>query len=316
VSEFHTVLNAVLPIFAIAGLGALVRQLNWLTEEADASLLRITVNLLVPCLIFDSILGNRAFDARSNIFLPPLVGFCTVAVAVPLGMAVQRWTGLADDRARRTFVFSTAVYNYGYVPLPLALALFDKETAAVLFVHNVGVEIALWGFGLVMLSGATLRESWRKVINPPLVIIVFTLALNFTLGKKYVPEFVVTTAHMLGQCAIPFGVLLLGAILADHAHEFRAARGGRVAVTSCLLRLGALPALFLLLARYLPCSIELKRVVVLQAAMPAAVFPVILAKHYGGDPTTALRIVLATSLVGLITMPLWIRAGMQYVLGG
>jgi predicted permease len=50
--------------------------------------------------------------------------------------------------------------------------------------------------------------------------------------------------------------------------------------------------------------------------MPAAVFPVVMAKHYGGDPATALRVVLATSLVGLITIPLWIRAGMHYVLGG
>ncbi|HMJ88619.1 MAG TPA: AEC family transporter [Candidatus Acidoferrum sp.] len=315
-SEFQTVLNAVLPIFAIAAVGALVRQLNWLTSEADASLLRLTVNLLIPCLIFDSILGNRAFDTRSNIFLPPLIGFGTVALGIPLAMAVQRFTGLSEDRSRRTFVFSTAVYNYGYVPFPLALSLFDKETAAVLFVHNVGVEIALWGFGMVMLSGATFRESWRKVLNPPLLMILATLGLNFTIGKEYIPVFAQTTAHMLGQCAIPFGVLLLGAILADHAHEFRAARGGRVAVLSSLVRLGVLPVLFLLIAKYIPASLELKRVIVLQAAMPAAVFPVVMAKHYGGDAPTALRVVLATSLIGLITIPLWIRAGMHYVLGG
>ncbi len=315
-TEFQTVLNAVLPIFAIAAVGALIRQVNWLTSEADTSLLRVTVNLLVPCLIFDSILGNRAFDTRSNIFLPPLVGFITVAIGIPLAMAVQRFTGLKEDRARRTFVFSTAVYNYGYVPLPLALSLFDKETAAVLFVHNVGVEIALWGFGLVMLTGGTLRESWRKIVNAPLIMIVVTLGLNFTIGKEHVPTFVQTTAHMLGQCAIPFGVLLLGAILADHAHEFRSARGGRVAAVSCLLRLGMLPVLFLLIAKYIPASVELKRVIVLEAAMPAAVFPVIMAKHYGGDPATALRVVLATSLLGLITIPLWIRLGMHYVLGG
>jgi malate permease and related proteins len=316
VSEFQTVLNAVLPIFAIAAVGALIRQLNWLTSEADASLLRVTVNLLVPCLIFDSILGNRAFDTRANIFLPPLIGFGTVALGIPLAMAVQKLTGLSEDRSRRTFVFATAVYNYGYVPFPLALSLFDRETAAVLFVHNVGVEIALWGFGMVLLTGATLRESWRKIASPPLLMILFTLALNFVLGKERVPTFVLTTTHMLGQCAIPFGVLLLGAILADHAHEFRAVRGGRVAITSCVLRLGILPVLFLLIAKFLPASIELKRVIILEAAMPAAVFPVVMAKHYGGDPATALRVVLATSLVGLVTIPLWIRAGMHYVLGG
>jgi predicted permease len=74
-----------------------------------------------------------------------------------------------------------------------------------------------------------------------------------------------------------------------------------------------LPVLFLVLARYLPCSLELKRVITIQAAMPAAVFPIIIAKHYGGDPATALRVVLGTSLVGFITIPLWLKFGLKWV---
>ena len=76
---------------------------------------------------------------------------------------------------------------------------------------------------------------------------------------------------------------------------------------------GILPVLFLLLAKYLPCSIELKRIIAIQAAMPAAVFSIVIAKHYCGDPATALRVVLGTSLVGLVTIPLWLRFGMKFV---
>ena len=42
-SEFVTVLNAVIPIFGIMVIGLVIRRLNWLTEEADQSLLRVTV---------------------------------------------------------------------------------------------------------------------------------------------------------------------------------------------------------------------------------------------------------------------------------
>jgi predicted Na+-dependent transporter len=45
----------------------------------------------------------------------------------------------------------------------------------------------------------------------------------------------------------------------------------------------------------------------------AAVFPIVIAKHYGGDTATALRVVISTSVVGLITIPLWIRFGMNWV---
>jgi predicted permease len=317
VSEFATVLNAVLPIFCIAGLGVLLRQVDWLTADSDASLLRVTINLLMPCLVFDSVLGNPAFEQPGNVWLPPLVGFATVGFAIPIVMLFRRATGLHDERARRTFTLVVSVYNYGYVPMPLILSLFRgdeaRNTLAVLFVHNLGVEIALWSFGLILLGGATVRESWKRIINPPLVAIVLTLALNFVIGKSHLPQAILTTAHMLGQCAIPFGVLLIGATMADYVHEFRSARGARLVVVSCLLRLGLLPILFLLLAKCLPCPIELKRVITIQAAMSAAVFPIVMAKHYGGDPGTALRVVLGTSLVGLVTIPLWLRFGMKFV---
>jgi hypothetical protein len=60
----------------------------------------------------------------------------------------------------------------------------------------------------------------------------------------------------------------------------------------------------------LPASDELKRVVAVEAAMPSAVFSILMARHYAGDAGTALRVVLATSLVSLVTIPLWIPAGL------
>jgi predicted permease len=312
-NEFLTVLNAVIPVVLIGLSGFLMRRLAWLSEEADASLMRITINVLTPCLVFDAILGNRAFRQPSNVFLAPLVGFGTVALGLLVASLVRRWVPARTEATRRTFIFAVGVYNYGYVPLPLAWMLFDRETAAVLFVHNVGVEIALWLFGLMLLTGAGIRSSWRSFLTPPLLAIVATVALNAFIQPEWVPGAVRNATHLLGQCAIPLGIVLIGATMADHMHEFTRTQGGRVMVLACLVRLGVLPVLFLLLAQALPATVELKRVMLLQAAMPAAVFPIVMAKHYGGDPATALRVVLATSIAGLVTIPLWIRFGMHFL---
>jgi predicted permease len=107
-------------------------------------------------------------------------------------------------------------------------------------------------------------------------------------------------------------LILIGAVIADHLHEFHSAHGWRVIGASVLLRIGILPLIFLLVTKYLPATVELKRVLVLEAAMPAAVFPIILAKHYDGDPPTAVRVVLGTTVVSLATIPLWIRFGMKF----
>ena len=149
------------------------------------------------------------------------------------------------------------------------------------------------------------------LFRSPLGAIVLTLALNFTSGSAHVPEFVKTTAHMLGGCAIPMGLVLVGAMMADHLEDFHSEQGWRLMGVACALRLGIIPVLFLLLAKFLPCSVELKRVILLQAAMPSAIFAIIAARHFGGDGPTALRVVIATSALSFITIPLWIRAGMD-----
>jgi predicted permease len=121
-----------------------------------------------------------------------------------------------------------------------------------------------------------------------------------------------TAIHWLGQCAIPLALLLIGAIVADYFPELRGGRSVRVFTAAVLVRLVILPPIFFALAKWLPCSIEMKRVMIVQGAMSSAVLPIALAKHFGGDTRTALQVVLGTSVVGLIAIPLWIQLGGRF----
>lgn len=313
-NESLTVLNAVVPVFGIIGIGLLIRKLNWMTEEADQSLIRLNINLLFPCLVLDAALGNAALNRASNLLWAPLVGFFTVAAGMALAWSFQWLHGLRDPRSARTFAATVGLYNYSYIPLPLALLLFSgEETVGVLFIHNVGVEFAMWTLGVMLFSGRSVGRDWRKFLNAPLIAIVIALIANLLHVHQYSPKALLAGIHWLGQCAIPMALILIGAVVADHLKHFHSASGWRVIAAGVLLRQALLPLLFLLIARYLPVSTELKRVIVLEAAMPAAVFPIVMSRHYGGDPATALRVVIGTSVVGLITIPLWIRFGSAFV---
>lgn len=313
-NESLTVLSAVIPVFGIIALGLVIRKLDWLTEEADQSLIRVNINVLFPCLILDAALGNAALAQAGNLVLAPLVGFVTAAVGMLLGRAARPLHGLRDPAAARTFSATVGIYNYSYIPLPLALLLFPgSETVGVLFLHNVGVEIAMWTFGVMLFRGTRLGRDWRNVINAPLLAIVAALALNWFGWHDAVPRSVRLGVHWLGQCAIPMALVLIGAVVADHLKDFHSTPGWRTILSAVLLRQAVLPVLFLLAARHLPATLELKRVMVLEAAMPSAVFPIVMARHYGGDPPTALRVVIGTSVVSLVTIPLWIRVGAAWV---
>lgn len=309
------VLAAVLPVFCLAGVGVVLRRVRWLTEEADASLLRLVVNVLTPCLIFDKVIGNQALQRAENLLAPPLIGFAGIALGIGVCWMFRRRIGLGTEAEQRTFALVSGLQNYAYVPLPLVLVLFANhpDTAGVLFVHNLGVDVAMWTLGLTTLGHAAGPGEWRRLVNPPLVAMLLALALNAFGGGRSVPRPLAITASMLGACAFPLGIMMAGATVADQVRQLHPARSAGAVAWSALFRLGIIPVLMLGIGRVLPFSTEIKRVLVVQAAMPAGVFPIVLARMYGGDPATAVRIVAGTTLLSLVTIPLWIRWGMAWL---
>lgn len=311
--NFLTLLGTVAPVFVLMVVGYVVFRIGWLSDQADSSLLRITVNLLFPCLILHTVMSNSAVMTAANLTWPPLLGFATVALGFFLCYLAAPLLGIREPVQRRTFAFTTGLANYGYIALPVTEKLFGTGSKAVVLIHNVGVETALWTVGIMLLAGTSPRHAWRHILSPPVLAIVGALGLHFTGAHDWLPRFLLTAIEMIGITAVPFGLILTGATFADQMRKIAAPSTGAVGVGSCLLRLAVLPVCLLALARWLPISQELRQVLMVQAAMPAAVIPVILSKHYGGDPASALRIVLITSVLGLLTIPLWLQLGKQFL---
>ncbi|MFZ4774053.1 MAG: AEC family transporter [Terrimicrobiaceae bacterium] len=312
-TETLRLLQIVLPVFLVIGAGYAMRRTRILTEAADQSLLGILIKLFVPCLALDVIIGNEALTRPANLFLPPLAGFASVALGLGVALLAAR-IFLKGSAVRRTFACTTGLQNYGYIPLPLCQALFDREVVGVLFAFNLGVEVAMWSIAVGTISG---RQSgkrwWVPLLNPPILAVVAGIVLNLLGADHWIPSSVDTAWHMLGLCAVPLGLLLTGAVLADHATPHVLRTGWTSTFLGIGIRLGILPVMILAFALLLPVDPALRAVLIVQAAMPSAVFPIVLAKIHNGDMPTALRIVLGTSLAGLVTIPLWLAFGMRFL---
>lgn len=311
--SYWELLMLIVPVFAMIGIGVVLRRVGWLTAEADASLLKLVVSYLYPCLIFQYVLGNPALRNPANLALAAPVGFVTMAGSIVVAIYFARLLGLGVGTGRRTFAFATGIYNYGYIPIALMGGLFGRDSLGVLLLHNVGCEAAIWTVGILVLSGLSLREGWRKLVNPPVIALLLALGLNLSGLHAHLPGVALKLIDMSAVCAIPLGLLLIGATLAEYLAKPAGLFEPRVSLGSVLLRLGLLPPLFLLLARFLPAPPELKHVIIVQATMPAGIMPIVIAKHYGGQPLVAVRVVVATTLAGLLAIPLWLRLGLDWV---
>ena len=294
--------------------GAVMRWVKLVPAGAEASLMGLTVNLLYPCLILDKMMGCAALRQTSTLTWSAGLGFAEIAVGIALAYAAGRLVRLERGHGLRTFSLTTGLQNYGFVAIPVLAGVFpSKDTMGVLFLHNLGVEIGMWGLGLMMLHGswAGLARIFR---TGPILAVLGGLVLVLTRADGHCPGIVRSAISQLGGCSIPLSLLLVGMTMSDLLFAERPTI--RVALVSVIVRLGLLAVLMLAAARFLPLGRELKEVLIVQAAMPAAVFPIVLARHYGGHPPTAIQVVVATGAASLFTIPPVVAWGARWVFGG
>ncbi|MFT3869074.1 MAG: AEC family transporter [Nibricoccus sp.] len=311
--SYWEILLLILPVFALIAIGVGLRRLSWLTTEADASLLKVVVNYLYPCLILDNVLNNEALRNPSNLLLAPLTGFGLMSLCIGIGLVAARTIGLKKGEGLRTFAFAVGINNYGYIPIPLMTALFGADSVGLLLVHNVGCEAAIWTVGIFVLTGLSWREGWKKLVNPPVIALILAVAGNLLHVGPHLPDVVTVTIHQSAVCAIPLGLILIGGVLDEFLGQPRSLFDPSISMASCLLRLAIFPVLYLLMARFLPCTLELKRIIIVEGAMPSGILLIVIAKHYGGHPLTAVRVVIGTTAAGILVIPLWIRLGLAWV---
>lgn len=316
-ADLLPIFSRVMGVFLVMGVGAFARRRDWLTRDADASLARLTAHVLLPAFFVDRILTGQPFESLAVAWVPPVIGLattvCGLLLAFFLAQRIGPRFGLHSDASQRAFALSAGICNYGYIPLPLA-QYFYPESEVSLILHNIGVDLALWSVGVWIIAGGKESSTRRALLSPPMIAVVVSIAVKQLGWQSLVPPPVMQMTRALGDCTIPLGLVLSGAIIVDFISQVRWRSGVGTVLAACGYRLLLMPVVMLAVASLLPLSLDVRQVIVLQAAMPAAVFPIVLARLYDKDTTTALRVILSTGLAGIITIPLWLYAGRLWLL--
>lgn len=321
--SFATVLEAVLPVYLLAGAGVALRKGKVLTPELDGGLLRLVIHFLYPCLILDKVLGNELLLDPKVVGWGIGVGFGVIMLGYGVAWIVSRILGMKKGSGSRSFTLAGGLQNFGYTAIPVLMALFITEKSGdkvlgILFVHNLGVDLAIWIVGVMILTGQFLKSA-KVLINGPLIAIFLGLLGVYSGAWRFFDPnegpllggIIRTSMTWLGGCAFPMALILIGATIGDLFGKAKI--DWKVAVGAVLVRNVLMAFLILAAAKYLPVIPELKQVLVVQASMPAAVTPIILARVYGGQPQVVMQVVMATSLVALVTMPLVVAWGVAWV---
>lgn len=291
------------------GLGIFLRKGGLIKDSAEGPLMRVIVTIFYPALIISAVGPTPVVESPKLVIVSILTGFLAVTLGFAVAWLLGPLFGLKIGEGRRSFTFTTGIFNYGYLPVPLVIAFYGQTdgTLAILFIHNIGVDLAFWSVGVLILQGAFSRKGLYRIINPPFVALVFALLLNYSGIYGSLPEFVVTFLEYLAAIAIPLGIILAGCAIGGLLTRNAFQSGWKVVTGACLIRLGILPVLFIAFVYSFDMPPALEKVILIQAAMPAGLFPVVVAGFFGVRQDVAVRVAVSTMILSVITTPLWLK---------
>lgn len=303
------VITSVLPVYLLIIAGAVLRRTGVIRKQHEEGVFRVVFTVMLPCFILDKILGSEILQSGAVVVWAVGLGFALIIAGILVGLVVGRLIGLERGTGMRTFALSAGCQNFGFTAVPVFEILWGSGGLALLFVHNIGVELAIWSVGVMMMSG-TRGFSWKRLLNGPVLAVTAGLALVALGLDDKVTGAGRTAISMIGIGAFPLAILITGCTMMDLVSAEKPS--WRVIFGSSIVRLALAPLVILSAAKFFPLTTDLRQVLVVQAAMPAGMSAILLARMYGGRPAVAVQVVIATTMLSLITLPWIITWGSEW----
>lgn len=282
-----TVLNITAPVFALAAVGFIWVRMGF--EYRVEFVTRLAMTLAVPCLVFAALMQA---DVEPAALAELSVATVLAYVAVGLVFWAVVWALGLD---LRTYVAPLTFGNTGNLGLPLALFAFGEVGLGYGVVIFAIMAILSFTIGLWVVAGA---GSFTRVIREPLVA-ASVLGVLFLWQGWQTPQVLTNTIELIGQMGIPLMLITLG-----------------VAVARLQIKAFG-PAIGLALIKVVICAsvgwgvvvwFDLERVaaavLIVQLATPVGVTSYLLAEKYGADAQPVAGMVVVSTLLSVVTLPL------------
>lgn len=292
---FSTLLNIVVPVFAVVAVGFAFGRRQHNTDMSFVNLANVAV--FCPALVFSALIDNPIQLGASW----PLIAAGVLVILLP-GLLLCRlhFKGLE----RRTMVLGGMFRNTGNIGIPLMMLAYGEDKLGAIIILFVLSNVIHFSLGLFILSHSAGRWQWLK--SP----IVWAALLGLLLAdhRSLLPGFIYTSADLLGQIAVPLMLFALGVRLSS----------GEVGDLGLALKVNVSYLLagicsLLLVAWWLPLSQDWLQLLALSVILPPAVLNYLLCEQYACQPDKMASIVLLGNLMSVVTIPVVIYLTLTFL---
>ena len=288
-------------LLALLAVGLFLRKIGLLTQEAKMVLTDFVLYVTLPC----SIILSFRIDLDPGVFTSlSIVFFVSVGIQIfsyGLTKIVFRNQELGKKSVLR---YGLLVSNSGFLGLPIAGELFGSMGFMFASIYLIPQRIVMWSAGLTVFSSdlGNSRQVVRRVLLHPSMVAVY-IGFVFMLADPPIPKFLLATMESIGSCTTALSMILIGTIFAEMDRDVL--KMDRQLLIFSFYRLFLIPYVSYLVSRVLGIDPLITGVAVILAAMPGGSSTAILSAKYGGDTPYASKMVIVSTLLSMLSIPLW-----------
>lgn len=287
---YQILFQIIAPVFVCAGFGFFWSKSGRPFHIETVSAL--VTNIGAPMLIFSTLV-------RLQMDLGKLLEFAMInMLALLLFFAIGFGLLKALKYDIRAYLPGLMFSNTGNMGMPLCLFAFGEQGLVLAIAIFTVAALLQFTLGVWLASGSS---SIGMIFKTPLIYSVL-LALMFKLSAVELPSALVDTTQLLGNMTIPLMLMALGVSLANLSVGYL-----KRATILSVIRLSMGFAVGVALAEIFGLSGIARGVLILECAMPVAVFNYLFALKYDRAPGEVAGMVLVSTLLSFLTMPalLW-----------
>jgi predicted permease len=291
--------------------GYILRKTNMLDSGAVQPLVTLLLYVSLPFMTLSSIM-KKEYESS---FLGTMGIALALSFIVLVGMyffSRLLFSFMKDTADKRIFVSSGYMSNCGFMGIPLLRAFFPGDSEPIIYaaIFSAVYNFLAWTLGIYAVSGKKQYISLKHgIVNPPTLILFIALPLFF-LSLRLPPE-VMTIVDFLGDMTSPLSMIIIGMRLAEiRFSELFNSPPVYAASAARLILVPLCTFCFLLLWRFfLPLNASLFLTFLVLMAMPVGTNVILLAEMFGGDKMSAVKCILLSSLLSVVTVPLVMLLG-------
>jgi malonate transporter and related proteins len=303
------ILNVVLPVFAIIGLGYLAVRFKLYPSDGVRGLVAFVNNFATPCLLFQAMLTSD-FSSTFNfhILIPFYIGslFSLVAGAI---IAVRFFKNRPGEGIASGF--AAMFTNTVLIGIPITQRAFGDAAmptvfSIIAFHAPMLITIGMLVMELVRRDGAPIHHALGvaaiRIVQNPLLWGV-ALGLTGNILDIDLPEPADAFFIMMAAAVLPAALFGLGGAL----NEYRLADNWSQALAMSVLKLIIHPIIaWVIMVPILKVDPDIARYGVLLAAMPTGINAYVFATYYNRAVNVATNTILISTVLSIVTVSAWL----------